>query len=333
MKILLKEMRQMNVQANQRDEQRGRQFDTCLESISEVKTDLKNYQRQIEAQLMDHTTKIETLFLEQSKLQANDTKIDKLIVEHDGRIKDLQKELESLKGTGVNSGRPLGSSTTGPTTTRHRPEHWIVDKYCEFADKDTMGADYPTAAIWLKGALAVVTEDKDAAHLVELVKTATPDMSWPGSAMAFQCWAKPSQVDLIPEFVAYIAPKMSSDIRLKVKGNVAKRIRGQVPELLQAKQRRAGVALAGLEAVLGAMAKPNEDFYIPNVFFGGSFSVMIGKVKSGTKVDKTTRPTYGSVLLGTVVDGATILWKNDLCQSILKCTGETIESQGASARR
>ena len=168
---------------------------------------------------------------------------------------------------------------------------------------------------------------------MELVKTATPDMSWPGSALAFQCWAKPSQVDLIPEFVAYIAPKMSCDSRLKVKGNVAKRLRAQVPELLQAKQRRAGGALAGLEAILGPMAKPNEDFYIPNVFFGGSFSVMIGKVKFGTKVDKTTRPTYGSVLLGTVVDGTTILWKNELCQSILNCTGETIESQGASARR
>ena len=100
-----------------------------------------------------------------------------------------------------------------------------------------------------------------------------------------------------------------------------------------AKQKLAGVVHAGITQALVGINKTGEDLWIPNVFFGGSFSIMIGKVSKDTPIEKFTRPSYGSILLGTINDGPRIAWKDEMVTKTLGMSGDALESLGVSARR
>ena len=119
-----------------------------------------------------------------------------------------------------------------------------------------------------------------------------------------------------------------------MKGNSPKRLRAQIPDELLARQRMAGTVRAGIQQILDDMQQnTSEAVWIPNVLFGGSFSIMIGKAAPGTIVDRFTRPTMNHQILGAVLSGHEVTWKSDVVQRPLQTSGDDILAIGSVAKQ
>jgi len=266
---------------------------------------------------------------------VEDKRLDAAIMDHEKQLESLRKDLEECKSK-CDKGPGAGFSSNKPEMAdagRHRPQFFTVDQWTSFNMKDSQGADYPVATKWLKGALKLAQEaGEPMKHIAEVLEGGNVDMRWPGSAMAFQIWVKDEHRELVNETAAFLLTKIA-DVRLHIKGLKPKRIRGQIPDSLLAKQKLAGVVHAGITQALVGLNKAGEDQWIPNVFFGGSFSIMVGKVTKDTPIERFTRPTHGSVLLGTVCDGPRVVWKEEAVVKTLGVSGDAVEALGVSARR
>ena len=293
---------------------------------------MAEFHLKVEAQLKVQSKKLEELSIKQAAMVQTDEGLQKQIDIQAKRVADLEtqvKEIAARPTTSVNSTQvPVGNSQR----SRFVPETIVFDKFCKFEEKDAAGADYPEVE-QIRANWRARLQGGPSAHLVEYLDMAIPDMNFAGTALSFSLWFPEAARPRLPELVASFQ-RLAHEPDLAMKGRKIARVQLQKSPGLKTRQERAGIVLCGLEAVIAS--RPNDDpVWVPNVFFGGAFSVLVGHVAQGAVPDSfgRIRPTVGQKLLGTVSEEGTMQWRNPVVQSIFQMDGEDIEALGIENRK
>ena len=160
-----------------------------------------------------------------------------------------------------------------------------------------------------------------------------PDMNFAGTALSFSFWfpeqARSRLAGLVSSF-----QRVAHEPDMALEGKKISRVQVQKPPQLKSKQERAGVALCGLEALLEGRTGDVQK-WVPNVFFGGAFSILVGHLAEGAVPDSfgRLRPTIGQRLLGHVKDDATVSWRDSVVKELFGVDGAEIEALGIENRK
>ena len=260
--------------------------------------------------------------MEQAKLKEADKALDQKVLEQSRRVGTLEEQVKKLTrgeaGVVVNSG-------AGPTaSSRFRPEYFFVDRLIKFEERQEFGLDYAHAIAWQKSAAENLPAESN--HLKDVLLTATIEVPWAGTATLFKVWPREEHRDRLLELVSALASRLGQ-APFHIKGRIAGRLAAQVPPTVKKRQEASGVALDGLKEVLKTV---DDKDWRCNVFFGGPFSIFVGKIPVGGK--EGDRPVREQHYFGKVSEAGVLEWKDDELQKMFKVSGAEVERLGHEAR-
>ena len=75
--------------------------------------------------------------------------------------------------------------------------------------------------------------------------------------------------------------------------------------------------------------------WVPNVFFGGTFSVLVGHLAPNQVPDSfgRLRPSVGQRLLGNIDDNGVVQWRDSVVKDLFQVDGAEIEALGIENRK
>ena len=158
-------------------------------------------------------------------------------------------------------------------------------------------------------------------------------MNFAGTALSFSLWfpeqARPRLAELVASF-----QRTAHEPDMALKGKKIARVQVQKPPQLKARQEKAGVVLCGLESLL-ANRTGDEQKWAPNVFFGGTFSVLVGHLAQDAVPDSfgRLRPAVGQRLLGHIKDDGMGQWRDAVVKGLFGVDGAEIEALGIENRK
>ena len=313
----------------ERDKIRHAALQNVTHEIGTMRSEVRAYQSSVRRQFAEQSQKLEKLQLEQieihKEIQTGDQHLQKQIDQTSAKCDELEKHLKKLESAHT-SGMTSGTSAqkAGPTSIRHRPELFVVSQFCDFSEKDDQGADYEVAEGWRAAAVKIFTDEKNTG-LAEIMGRTSTEMKFPGSALAFWFWLAEGDRDRCAELVAALSKHLSKK-ELSIKGRQPKKVSVQTPEITKTRQRKAGEIKAGLDFFLEQKGQQ----YVSNVFFGGSFSILIGKLPAGAAAN--ARPTVDVKSLGHVSSEGLPVWNEQKVQDFTGVTGEELVSKGIEIR-
>jgi len=313
-----------------RDRRRDKELD---KSIGALQNDVAEFHVKVETQLATHSRKLEELSVAQASLVHTDENLQQQIEAQGKRVTELENQMKEVHAHPTASVRSAQIPLTGAQQhPKFVPESIVFDKYTTFGEKESQGADYPEVEQlrlnWKKK-----LESGPSKHLVEYLDMAVPDMNFAGTALSFSMWF-PEQARLrLPELVAAFQ-RVAHEDDMTMKGKKIARVQVQKPPQLKVRQEKAGIVLCGLETLLGSRTG-DDPKWVPNVFFGGTFSVLVGHLTPNQVPDSfgRLRPSVGQRLLGNIDDNGVVQWRDSVVKDLFQVDGAEIEALGIENRK